>query len=252
MKKEEYKVMFNIEDDYWWYVGLRNLVLSSINKFNHKKENLKILDAGCGTGKILESYKVHRVYGIDFSEEAIKFCKLRNLNYLLRGSICDVPFKDNSFDIVFSLDVLYHINVKDDLKTLEELYRVIDKNGILLLNLPAYNFLRSRHDEAIHTKRRYTIKDLKEKVEKAGFRIERITYRNTILFPLAVIKRIIKKIFLTNTEKVESDLKPLPGLFNKLFTGFLFLENILLVSGLNFPFGLSLYCIARKKEAIKP
>jgi SAM-dependent methyltransferase len=248
MEKKEYEVMFNIEDNYWWYVGLRKLVFSFIDKFSHKRNGLRILDAGCGTGGILERCNVYGAYGLEISEEAIKFCKLRKLNNLVRGSVCDVPFKNNSFDIVISLGVLYHKDVKNDLKTLEELYRVVDENGILLLTLPAYNFLRSRHDKAVHTRHRYTIKELKEKVKKAGFRIERITYQNTILFPLAVIIRVIGRIFFMNTGEVKSDLRPLPGLFNKFLTSLLFLENRLIMSGLNFPFGLSLYCMAKKMK----
>lgn len=247
MKKEEYEVLFNIEDNYWWYVGLRELVLSFVDGLNKKKENLRILDAGCGTGKILESCKNHDIYGIDFSEEAIKYCRLRKADKIVRGSICSLPFKEGSFDLVISLDVLYHKNIEDDMKTLKELYHVMNKDGILLLNLPAYNFLRSRHDQAIHTRHRYTVEELKQKVEKAGFKMEKITYRNAILFPIAVAKRILEKIFFMHSDKVESDLKPLPRFLNNFLAYLLFLENKLIRFGFIFPFGLSIYCAARKK-----
>jgi len=247
MKKEEYNILFNVEDNYWWYVGLRGLIISFIDGINKKGNNLKILDAGCGTGKTLDECRAYNIYGIDFSGEAIKYCELRGLNKLVRGSICKLPFKKDSFDVVISLDVLYHKNVADDLETLKELCRVMHKGGRLLLNLPAYDFLRSRHDEAVHTKRRYNVKGLKWKLEEAGFEIEKITYRNTILFPIAVTKRIIEKIIPVNTDSVESDLKPLPCLINKLFTNLLFLENKLIVLGMNLPFGLSVFCLARKK-----
>jgi SAM-dependent methyltransferase len=247
MKTEEYEVLFNIENTYWWYVGLRKLVLSFIDRNNKKGENLKILDAGCGTGKLLEDCKGHNTYGIDYSEEAIKYCKLRKVDNVVRGSICKMPIKNYSFDIVISLDVLYHIGVENDVKTLEGIYQIMNEGGILLLNLPAYNFLRSRHDEAVHTRNRYTKKDLKEKIERAGFQIEKITYRNTILFPIAITKRIIEKIFLVDSEKIESDLKPSYFWVNKLFTYILFIENKLITSGVNFPLGLSVYCVARKK-----
>lgn len=249
MEKEEYKTMYNMEDDYWWYVGLRELVISSINRINKRGEKLKILDAGCGTGKMLESCEHHEAYGVDFSKEALKYCKLRNLNNLLRGLINELPFKNNNFNIIISLDVIGQGNkFEDDVKTLKELYRVTKKNGVLLLNLPAYKFIRSKHDAAVGINRRYTIKELKEKVKKAGFEIEKITYRNTILFPIAATKRIIEKIITSNTDKIESDLKPLPWLFNKLFTYLLFFENKLITMGICFPFGLSIYCVARKNR----
>jgi SAM-dependent methyltransferase len=247
MEKHEYKNMFYVEEDSWWYVGLRKLVFSYINKFSNEKVIPRILDAGCGTGRIVEECKVYNAYGMDISQEAIKFCTLRNLNKLLRGSISKIPFKNNTFDIVISLDVLYHMRVKDDSETLKELYRVINNNGILLLNLPAFNFLKSGHDKAMHTKRRYTIRDLKEKVEKAGFIVDRITYRNTILFPIALIMRIMTRLFLKDTVNTRSDNKQLPGLLNTFLKNLMLLENRVIISGLNLPFGLSLYCVARKK-----
>ena len=246
MKTEEYKTMYDIEDNYWWYVGLRGLIISTMNRLKLKELNVRILDAGCGTGKVLAGCAEYRSYGIDFSEEAVGFCKLRGLNNIVRGSISHVPFKGFCFDLVMSLDVLYHTNVKDDVETLKEICRVMSGGGILLLNLPAYNFLRSRHDEAIHTRHRYTRRDLKERVQEAGFEIEKITYRNTFLFPIAVLKRIFEKYF--TADDTASDLKPLPFMVNKLFTYLLFLENRLIMSGIDFPFGLSIYCVARKKE----
>ncbi len=246
METDEYRVMYEIENDYWWYVGLRKLVFASIDRFASKEGKLKILDAGCGTGKILESCKEHDACGLDFSEEAISFCKKRGLNSIKKGSICDMPFPDNSFDVVISLDVLYHVNVEDDLKALKEIYRVANKDGILVLNLPAYKFLQSRHDEAIHTRHRYSYLEIKEKLIKAGFGIERLTYRNTILFPLAFVKRTMEKIFHGKSDKAESDLKPLPKFINQILTMLLFLENKMIMSGVDLPFGLSLYCVARK------
>jgi SAM-dependent methyltransferase len=247
MKKEEYKVMFNIEDTYWWYVGLRELALTFVDRINKNRDDSRMLDAGCGTGKILEDGRSYNIYGMDYSDEAIKFCKLRGLDNLIRGSISNLPFKNGSFDIVISLDVLYHKNVENDLETLKELCEVMSKDGRLLLNLPAYDFLRGRHDEAVHTKRRYTRKSLKEKLGKAGFEIERITYRNTFLFPVAVAKRVMEKFFPVEPESADSDLKTLPHILNKIFTLLLILENKLITLGLSLPVGLSVFCIARKK-----
>jgi len=248
MEKDEYEIMFNMEDNYWWYVGLRKLVLSFIIKFSrkYKNEDLRILDAGCGTGKVLEDCKIYQAYGLEISEEAIKFCKRRSLNNVIRASICDIPFANQSFNIVISLDVLYHSDIKNDIKVLEELCRVVDKRGMLLLNLPAYDFLQSEHDRAIHTRHRYTRKELKKKVEGAGFKIEKITYRNVILFPLILIIRLGERVLSKKRKEAKSDLRPLPDLINKFLTGILFLENRL-ISVLNYPFGLSLFCIAKKE-----
>ncbi len=246
MEKKEYEVLYSLEDNCWWYIGLRKLVFSLIDNLRHNNNDLTILDAGCGTGAVLEKINTHSIYGLEIAEEALKYCKLRKLNNLIRGTICSTPFKDNTFDVIISLDTLYHAWIENDLNTLEEFYRVLNKKGMLLLNLPAYNFLRSRHDKAIHTRHRYTINDLTRKIEKAGFVVEMITYRNTILFPFIALKRMIEKVFMSK-ETVESDLKQLPDMINNLFASILKLENILINAGVKFPYGLSVFCLARKR-----
>jgi SAM-dependent methyltransferase len=248
VEKSEYRVMFFVEDDHWWYVGLRRLVLSFMDSLRPGKENVSVLDAGCGTGGMLAECRGYNAFGLDISEEAMKFCAMRNLPNITEGSVSAMPFHDNSFDMLISLDVLYHLDVLDDALALKEFYRVINQNGILLLNLPAYNFLTSSHDKIIHTRHRYTLRELKAKVESAGFAIERITYRNTLLFPLALVMRTVKRFLYSAGDVKASDLKPVPSFFNKFLKGILILENRLIVSGVNFPFGLSIFCVARKKE----
>ncbi len=246
MEKEEYTTLYNMEDSFWWYVGLRDLVFCCVDKFtSFKGDNFNILDAGCGTGGVLSGLRAYKTYGLDISEEAIKFCKLRKLNNIVQGSICDIPFDNNFFDLIISLDVLYHLSVNDT-KALEELHRVLCKSGRLMLNLPAYGFLKSEHDKAVHTRHRYTTKEVKLKLRNSGFSIESITYRNTILFPLALVIRLMKKLLPKNKVKPKSDLILLPNLLNGFLTQILFLENRLILSGFKFPFGLSIFCVAKK------
>lgn len=171
---------------------------------------------------------------------------MRQLNNVINASISNIPFKDNSFDLIISLDVLYHLGVESDRKALKELTRVLSKGGALLLNLPAYDSLRGRHDKAVHTRHRYTLRELKEKVKAAGLAVERITYRNTVLFPLAFLKRVFEGRPANTVNKGESDLVTLPNFINKLFTKVLFFENRLL-RVINLPFGLSIFCVACKE-----
>ena len=245
MEKQEYQTLYNLEESHWWYRGLRELTLYFIDKFSQGKGDFKILDAGCGTGGLLKLLKSYRAYGLDFSPEAIKFCRQRKLDNVVLGSINKTPFESGSFDLITSLDVLYHLGVDDDLEALRELYRLLNKGGILILNLVAYDFLTSRHDIAVHTKRRYTAGSLKNKAEQAGFKVEKITYRNTVLFPLAFFKRMFDKLFLKSDKKAGSDLVELPDFLNRFFTQILSWENILLRK-INFPFGLSVFALLRK------
>jgi len=247
MDIKEYQTMYAVEDEHWWYAGLRKLVLAYIEKCSSDKSSPALLDAGCGTGGMLAACTAYNAFGLDISDEALKFCRMRNLRNLRQGSVCSLPFSENSFDIIISLDVLYHLDVSDDFEAVKEFYRVLAQNGMLLLNLPAYNFLRSSHDKTIHTRQRYTLRNVKDKVERAGFAVERITYRNTLLFPVAAAVRMIKKFFPPGHAEKSSDLKPLPAPVNALLKGILTLENRLIIHGMNFPFGLSIFCIARKK-----
>jgi SAM-dependent methyltransferase len=250
MEKKEYEILYNIEDEYWWFVGLRDLVFSSLVEFEANiRKNSRVLDAGCGTGAVLERLKDYgEAYGIDLSEEAIRFCKLRGLRNVIKASITDIPCVNDFFNVVTSLDVLYHMQVEDDLTALKELYRVLKDRGILILNLPAYNFLRSRHDEAIHTSHRDLRSEVRKKVEKAGFHIAKITYRNSFLFPIFLIIRLLEKP--KKRKNAKSDLRSLPDFLNRLLIKILFFENGLL-NKVNLPFGLSIFCVAKKEERRK-
>ena len=245
MEKNEYALMFSIEDTYWWYKALRDIVFRYIGKESRVKNDVTILDAGCGTGGLLAKLGKYETYGFDFSEEAIKFCEKRGLDNVVFGSVLGIPFNDKMFDIAISMDVLSHANVGDENLAFNEISRVLKPDGIMILNLPAYQWLRSSHDRSTHTERRYTVSALKKTVEKAGFSIEKITYRNTLLFPVSALVRLFKNVF--NREDVESDLGHVNPVINKVLLWIMLFENKLL-KNMNMPFGLSVFCVARKKE----
>jgi len=245
MEIDEYKNLYNLEASYWWHAGLRNLIYTILkNKFLNI-ENLKILDAGCGTGATLIMLnKFGDTIGIDRSEHALKYSRCRGMDKIIQGSITDLPFKNNQFDIIISLDVLCHNWIDDDLKVLKEFNRVLKRSGISIINLPAYELLRSVHDKHVHTKRRYSRKELENKLLLTGFGIEKITYRNTFLFPVLLIIKTIKKIINTNGNS-KSDLNQLPGLVNNLLLNLLKFENSI-IKKTNLPFGSSVFCVAYK------
>ena len=175
MEKSEYKLIYEIEDYHWWYYGLRELARSFIEKSGCQR-GMRLLDAGCGSGGFLESCKEYKPYGMDFSEEAVKYCKKRNLANIIIASVNNIPFIDYFFNVVISLDVLYHRGVSNDADALKEFYRVLNNRGILILNLPAYDFLYGNHDKAVHTRHRYNKQELRQKIEDSGFRRRRMGY----------------------------------------------------------------------------
>ena len=246
MERHEYKVMFESENTHWWYVGLHELVCGFIDSKIGEKTAPRLLDAGCGTGRLLERAGVPGAVGLDYSATALGFCVERKLARLVRADIGSLPLPDGSFDMVVSLDVLYHRAVGSDQAALDEFARVLAPGGMLVLNLPAFNFLRSSHDRAIHTRERYTRAQLKRLLENAGFEIELLSYRNSILFPLAAVGRLLKKVIGAGGSAPESDIKPVNPLLSSLLTGILRFENRLLLGKTRLPWGLSVFAVARK------
>lgn len=243
MHVDEYKKMFLFEDFYWWYKGIHRILLNQLKRYVPGKGSLNILDAGCGTGKILELLDGYGdITGIDMSHDAIECARMRDTGARLsQGSVLSLPFADNAFDCVITFDVL--CTLEDDKAPIKEFQRVLKKSGLLIANLPAYQWLYSSHDAAVSTKRRYSRKEVIETLIENGFKIEKVTYWNTILFPLEAIIRIMNK-FLPS-ENCESDLKHLPKPVNSLLTGIVYLEAKFM-NVFNFPFGMSLLVIARK------
>lgn len=245
MEKEEYFKIYGLEESHAWYVALALKTLFYIQALGVKNAHKPvILDAGCGTGGLLSHLKNKGFsVGIDVSDIALEICRQKKINRVIRSSVSCMPFRDNSFDIVTSLDVLYHKQVTDDSVALKECLRILKRKGILLLNLPAYQFLTSEHDRFEHGIRRYTRKGLIKKIKEAGFGIEKITYSNMFFFPMIALWRILA--LRHRKEKFDSHLHPLPKFLNMIILLILNLENKL-QRHLSLPFGLSVFCIARK------
>lgn len=242
MKKDEYRVMFEAEEQHWWYRGLRKISLQAIKKYAPIGK-LKVLDVGCGTGillKILSS--VHDVSGIDYSEDAISFCKLRELVSVKQASANDLPFEDENFDLVTCMDVLYHKGV-DVKKALSEIYRVLKPGGIFAINLPAFNFLYSSHDRAIETARRFTKKEVKQLLQKANFTILKLTYWDFFLFPVVATTRLIRK----KSDKKTSDINVPTKTINE-FLYFILRTEANMIRFISLPWGTSVFAVAQKSS----
>ncbi|MFZ5864977.1 MAG: class I SAM-dependent methyltransferase [Thermodesulfobacteriota bacterium] len=248
MEQHEYETMYHVEGRYWWYVGLHRLVLKVLAQHVPVDRPAKILDAGCGTGGFLHqlSERPGHVVGIDLSSEAVNWCRVRGFAGLTQASICEIPFQSHTFDAITSLDVAYCLDPDDVFASFGEMYRVLKPGGVLILNLPAYNFLRSTHDIAIHTRHRFRLSELRSMLEGKGFAIVVGTYRNTVLFPAAAAVRILKRLLPSGNAEIRSDVQPLPGPINSALTSILIAENALIQRGLRLPFGLSIFCVARK------
>lgn len=244
MEPSEYSTMYSVEERHWWYVGMQQISVSLLQKRYPRPEARQILDAGCGTGAVMRYLEPFgTVTGFDYSPLALAFCQQRGLTRLYQGSVRDLPFANGRFDLITSFDVLCHQSIGDYRVPLAEFYRILRPGGRLLLRLPAYDWLRSHHDKIVHTAHRFTAAELRLALQKVGFRPERVTYANTLLFPVVLAKRFAERIRVPEDEM--SDVKPNPAWQDNLFVHFLRTEARWL-SRFDLPFGLTVIALAQK------
>ncbi|HEX6384171.1 MAG TPA: class I SAM-dependent methyltransferase, partial [Anaerolineae bacterium] len=237
--------IYQVEDQHWWYTGMRQITITLIASLYRDRSDLQILDAGCGTGAAMAYLSAFgAVTGCDLFTQALDFCRLRGLSCLSQATVTRLPFAAESFDLVTSFDVLYHRAVGDYQDALVEFHRVLKPDGRVLLRLPAYNWLRSHHDDIIHTARRFTTNELRQALIASHFAVEKLSYANTLLFPLALGKRVAERFFSVNGST--SDIHPNPPWQDRLLARFLFAEARWLVHW-PLPFGLSVIAIGRKR-----
>jgi len=255
MRPEDYTDLYALEDNFWWFSGMREVTTALLDPFCPPDQDRFVLDAGCGTGGMLSWLSRYaargRVVGIDLVSDAIDFCHARKHKYLVQASVTDLPFSDSVFDLVTSFDVLVQLAGNDsDVRAMREIRRVLRPGGIAFVRAAAYKWMMSSHDEALGTQRRYSLNELTGKMEHSGFSILRASYANGFLLPVAIVRRLLlKRIGISDRG---SDVKPLPpglGWLNRGLAAVLRSEALLLKhAGLNLPAGLSAICIAQKSN----
>ena len=249
MQPQDYAYLYELEENFWWFTGMRAITSTLLAAVLSDEGERKVLDAGCGTGGMmswLTRYAQNgEVAGVDLSPHALQFSQRAHRN-LSRASLTHLPFADASFDLVTSFDVLQHVPRDGDARALDEIYRVLRPGGVAFVRVSAYQWMRSAHDDALDVKQRYSLKELASEMRRAGFHIQRATYANSLLFPVAVLKRLVfSRIGFSDTE---SEVKPWSKTFqwmNGLLTVPLKIEAAALKT-IDLPFGLSAICIGEK------
>lgn len=248
METYEYEVMRLLEDTYWWYRGLHQLVSQNAYLLLNKISSPKILDAGCGTGGNLKTIKNVlpnvECMGIDIHPPAVELALQRGVGKVQTGSVEQLPFSGDFFDLVLSLDVLVTRGL-DDRRAISEFHRVLKKNGALLLNLAAFDCLSGAQDLASHADHRYTKHQLHKLLDEAGFSVTKLFYWNTAFFPFLAVWRPLTRFF-SDKASPRSDLRPIPSFLNRLLTKYILCE-VQVAQQIPFPFGSSVFAIAHKR-----
>lgn len=125
---------------------LRFLGTNFFNKDATDRKNIKVLEVGCGSCPNLWmiAKEGFDAYGLDLSDESLKLGQEMLDNWqvnaiLQQGSFIDLPFDDNSFDIVIDVFSMNCVKHKDFLIAIDESYRVLKKEGLFFSYTPSKN-----------------------------------------------------------------------------------------------------------------
>ena len=252
MKPEDYDYLYELEDHLWWFEGMRMIAGALLDQYCEANGHRRILDAGCGTGSNLlwlQRYagegEIHAIY---MSFQALQMSRQRGSERLTQASVTNLPFADSSFDLVASFDVIVQLPMSGAVEATQEMYRVLKPGGICFVRAAALEWLRSGHDHALATQKRYYLSELSSQLERNGFVVLRATYANSLLLPAIAFRRLVlKRLGLADNG---SDVKPLPPLLaplNRIMRLILQAEAAWLrTMPVNLPAGVSAICVVRK------
>ena len=247
MEPEAYTELAELEATHWWYEGMRSITEVLLRAHLPQQNNLRILDAGCGTGGNLKALAPYgTVYGFDYSTLALNFASRDHAGQLARASVDALPYPSEHFDLVTSFDVLVCAEVPDDVASMREFARVTRPGGHVLVRLAAMKSMRGPHDTFVHGVRRYSSDELAEKLRSVGLEPLKITYANSLLLPLIYPTRKWQNWQVAQGREPESDVSETAAPINAALRGVLGLEAAFIKMGGRFPLGVSVMALAVK------
>lgn len=246
MDPKEFALQYEIEETHWWFKARRRLVRRHAEKIRKELGRpLRILDVACATAMSFRFLAdLGEIRGLDISTETIHFAKQRGIDRIVRGDAQKMPFRDGAFDLVLALDAFEHF--PDDVASMGEAQRVLDRRGALILTVPAFMALWSPHDEAFHHLRRYTRPELRRKISGQSLDIEKISYYSMFLAPPVYVFRKLRQ-WRSRGKEASSDFSvsiPKPV---EWALGVLMALEAGLMKFVSLPLGASLICLSRKQ-----
>lgn len=245
MDREIFNLMAQVEDDHWWFSARRIIIYSLLNKFG-PPPNASILEAGCGTGGNLRMLAgLGSVCAMELDEQACQLARSRGIGQVVSGQLPDrIPFGNRSFDLVLMIDVLEHLD--DDEASLHALHERVRRGGLLMITVPAFQWLWSPHDVAHHHRRRYRANQLREVVGRAGFDVLYLSYYNFLLFAPILAVRLAQRVSGLHIKDHGLALPPRPVNWALRQT---FAAERFVLGRASLALGLSLILLARNAQA---
>jgi SAM-dependent methyltransferase len=240
MDPRERDAMLAADENHWWYRGRRRVIDGVLAQLG-LAPGARILDAGCGSGRMLDELaRYGAVTGVDADPACVTRATERGHTAQL-ASLPGLPFEDASFDLVTSFDVVEHL--PEDVEALADFRRVAVPGGRLLSTVPAYQWLWSDHDVVNRHQRRYTARSFAAAATAAGWTVERDTYFNSLLLAPAAAVRLAARLRRNPSPHLESDLEMTPRRLDWALEQPMRLEAALIRRGVRLPAGLSLLTV---------
>lgn len=254
MDQAYYKAYYHLERKHWWFLVRKKIIAERIRTLLHRPSNIKSLNVGAATGATSDMLaEFGSVMSIEYDAACTEFAKTYMTTTIEQGSILELPFEANQYDLVAALDVIEH--VEDHQLAVQELWRVCKPGGHIAITVPAYAFLWSEHDVINHHFRRYTRNELTSLFQHLPGKLSYQTYYNSFLFlPIAAYRLLMNgwKKWRGNSSKseVKYDYEVLGtgGWINTVLSGIFHLDYYLLKAGIRFPAGVSIMIFFQKEN----
>jgi len=243
--------MAEVEEAHWWYRALHHRVLDSIRKC-FQKDDITILDAGCGTGglmRFLQGHGYRNISGFDLSPYAVEICRERRLPSVKLGDILKIDeIFQGPFDVIVSNDVLCYFNEREIVSLADKILRRLKPGGVFMGNLPAFKAFGGIHDISVGIKMRYTKKQFLDLFDPESFENISVDFWPFLLSPFVFLVRSVQRIKLRLNPDLEirSDIDMPNAIVNGLLFRLIALENKVFRKK---PWASSMFIILRKKSS---
>ena len=243
-----FDLLASLEENNFWFKARNTILHHLFEKYIGKNNHKQVLEIGCGNGYVLRALQDlnYHLIGSEIYLDGLKNVRKRLPHIeLIQLDARHMPF-ENQLDAIGAFDVIEHI--EEDHLVMQQVYKALKPNGYFLITVPQYLWMWSYLDDYAKHKRRYTQKELKNKLQQAGFQIEFISSFVTILFPFVYLSRLLKKnkpLEQVTIEDVIQEFK-IPSWLNKLFYQLMLIDTWFIKQGIPLPFGNSLVVVAKK------